>query len=184
MKWSSLGLALRSLTWAVLLPGFFAGFVPWQYFGVGEVSLDPADPRHWISLLMIAGGVLLLSACIWEFAHRGRGTLSPADPPRTLVVHGPYRHVRNPMYLAVSLIVLGQTLLTGSRGLLIFWLIWFAVVQAFVLGYEEPRLREQFGASYEHYTRVVGRWIPRLRPYRAADADATGGGAPTRPDSP
>ncbi len=169
---ADLGLALRSLVWTLLLPGFFAGYLPWRYFGVRDAVLDLGDPLHWMSLAMIVAGVGLLGACVREFAHRGRGTLSPADPPRALVVQGPYRHVRNPMYLAVTVIVLGESILAGSRGLLIYWVIWFAVTQLFVLGYEEPRLPEQFGASYEQYTRSVRRWIPRLRPYRPDSGDA------------
>ncbi len=94
----------------------------------------------------------------------GRGTLSPADPPRELVVRGLYRYVRNPMYLAVSLIVLGEALLTASRGLLYYWAFFFAIVNVFIIGYEEPTLRRRFGESYERYTQRVPRWVPRLRP--------------------
>jgi protein-S-isoprenylcysteine O-methyltransferase Ste14 len=107
---------------------------------------------------------VLLAACIWEFARSGRGTLAPLDPPRELVVRGLYRYVRNPMYLGVSLIVLGEALLTGSRGLMVYWIIWFLVVNLFVRFYEEPTLRRQFGQSYERYAHAVGRWVPRLPP--------------------
>jgi protein-S-isoprenylcysteine O-methyltransferase Ste14 len=69
------------------------------------------------------------------------------------------------MYLSVTLIVLGEVLLTRSRGLLIYWVLWFAAVNLFILGYEEPTLRSQFGATYERYSAVVGRWLPRLRPW-------------------
>lgn len=106
----------------------------------------------------------LLAACIWDFARVGRGTLAPVDPPRQLVVRGLYRYVRNPMYLSVTTIVLGELILTRSIALLIYWAIWFAVVNAFVIGYEEPTLRRQFGASYESYRETVPRWIPTFRP--------------------
>jgi protein-S-isoprenylcysteine O-methyltransferase Ste14 len=109
---------------------------------------------------------VLLALCILEFARRGRGTLSPVDPPRTLVIQGLYRYVRNPMYLSVTLIVLGEVLLTRSRGLLSYWVIWFVAVNLFVLGYEEPTLRRQFGDAYERYSAAVGRWWPRFRPWR------------------
>jgi protein-S-isoprenylcysteine O-methyltransferase Ste14 len=155
-------LALRSLLWTVLLPGFFAGWVPWRYFGLGAVRLDLHDPRHWLGLAGIGLGAMLLAACIWEFARSGRGTLSPADPPRELVVRGLYRYVRNPMYLSVTAIVLGEVLLTGSRPLLVYWALWFLAVNLFVLGYEEPALRRQFGAAYDAYRRNVGRWLPRF----------------------
>ena len=166
---SNILLALRSLLWVILLPGFFAGYLPWRYFGVGSVVLDFTNPLHGAGLLAVAGGVILLGACVWEFARTGRGTLSPVDPPRVLVARGLYRHVRNPMYLSVTLIVLGEVLLTGSGALLAYWAVWFLAVNAFVMGFEEPTLRRQFGETYRHYADAVGRWIPRLRPYTGPD---------------
>ncbi len=154
-------LALRSIAWTALLPGFFAGFVPWRYFGLAHVQLTLRNPIHVLGLMGIGVGVMLLASCIWQFAYSGRGTLAPVDPPRQLVVRGPYRFVRNPMYAAVTAIVLGEVLLTRSVALLTYWAIWFAFVNLFVIGYEEPTLRRRFGASYERYTRTVGRWIPR-----------------------
>jgi protein-S-isoprenylcysteine O-methyltransferase Ste14 len=143
-----------------------AGYIPWRFFGVAQVRLQLSDPAHLLGLAAIALGTGLLLACVWQFAHTGRGTLSPVDPPTTLVVRGLYRYVRNPMYLSVTTIVLGEVLLTGSRSLLLYWAIWFLVVNIFVLAYEEPTLRRQFGASYEEYTRRVGRWLPRVGPGR------------------
>lgn len=161
-RMNALWLTLRSLFWALLLPGVFAGYIPWRYFGLSEVHLDFRDPVQLIGLLSVAAGVLLLLACIWEFAHSGRGTLAPVDPPRDLVVRGLYCFVRNPMYLSVTSIVLGEVMLTRSRGLFLYWVIWFAVVNVFVMGYEEPTLRKRFGPSYDDYSRRVGRWLPRL----------------------
>jgi protein-S-isoprenylcysteine O-methyltransferase Ste14 len=160
---SSAWLAFRSLLWALLVPGLFAGYVPWRFFGLSRVRLDLLNPAHLVGLVCLALGTVLLAMCIWEFARRGRGTLSPIDPPRQLVVHGLYRYVRNPMYLSVTTIVLGEVLLTRSRGLLLYWVIWFLFVNLFVIGYEEPTLRRRFGSSYEAYMQRVGRWLPRLR---------------------
>jgi protein-S-isoprenylcysteine O-methyltransferase Ste14 len=160
--WPGLWLIIRSLAWAVLIPGLFAGYVPWRYFGLRNVQLDPQNPLHIIGLLCIAIGAGLLGTCIWEFARSGRGTLAPVDPPRELVVKGLYRYVRNPMYLSVTTVVLGEFLLTGSRQLLVYWAIWFAAANLFVIGYEEPTLRQRFGTSYERYQAEVGRWVPRL----------------------
>jgi len=112
--------------------------------------------------VLVAAGAALLIACIWEFAHAGRGTLAPVDPPRRLVVRGPYRYVRNPMYVSVTVIIIGEVLLTRSGALAVYGAVWFAMVNLFVLGYEEPTLRRRFGESYERYTREVGRWIPRF----------------------
>jgi protein-S-isoprenylcysteine O-methyltransferase Ste14 len=161
--WSSVGLVLRSLLWTLVLPGFFAGYAPWRYFGLRDTWIDLSRPSHLLGMLCVVLGVLLLAACIVEFARRGRGTLSPVDPPRHLVVHGLYKYVRNPMYLSVTMIVLGEVILTQSRSLGLYWVIWFAAANAFVLAYEEPTLRRTFGPSYDHYTREVGRWIPTLR---------------------
>lgn len=160
------GLALRSLSWAVLFPGLVAGYVPWRWFGLRDVVLDARQPLHWIGGLATAAGAALLALCILEFARRGRGTLSPADPPQHLVVQGLYRHVRNPMYLSVSLVLLGEVLLTRSAALLAYWAAWFTAVNLFVLGYEEPALRRRFGAGFAEYAAQVPRWMPRLRPWR------------------
>ena len=162
-RWSSVWLAVRSIAWAMLLPGFFAGFVPWSFFGLAHVRLDPLDPLHLLGLGSIGLGGALLVTCIWEFARSGRGTLAPLDPPSQLVVRGLYRYVRNPMYLSVTTIVLGELLLTRSLALLTYWAIWFAAVNLFVIGYEEPTLRRRFGASYVRYSQTVGRWIPTFR---------------------
>jgi protein-S-isoprenylcysteine O-methyltransferase Ste14 len=156
-------LALRSILWAVLLPGVVAGYVPWRYFGLKRASWDVSRPETMAGILFIVAGTTLLAACIVEFARTGRGTLSPFDPPRRLVVRGLYRYVRNPMYLSVTLVVLGEVMMARSRGLLLYWAIWFVAVNLFVIGYEEPTLRSQFGPSYDEYTRQVGRWIPRWR---------------------
>jgi protein-S-isoprenylcysteine O-methyltransferase Ste14 len=159
---ASTWLAARSLLWAILLPGFFAGYVPWRFFGVGQVRLERLDPTSLLGLMCIGVGVMLLAACIVEFARSGRGTLSPVDPPRHLVVRGLYKYVRNPMYLAVTTIVLGEALLIHSRALAFYWAIWFVSANLFVMGYEEPTLRRRFGRAYDEYTEQVGRWFPRF----------------------
>lgn len=161
-----LSLTLRSLLWTLLIPGLFAGYIPWRYFGLRDVVLDLRNPLHWLGVTGIVVGTALLALCILEFARSGRGTLSPVDPPRALVIQGLYRHVRNPMYLSVTLIVMGEVLLTRSRNLFIYWLIWFTAANIFVRAYEEPTLRRQFGPAYDQYTAGVPRWLPRLRAWR------------------
>jgi protein-S-isoprenylcysteine O-methyltransferase Ste14 len=168
VAWSSYWLALRSLLWTLAFPGFFAGYVPWRFFGLSRTEVDLTSVIDIIGLLGMALGVVLLAACVVEFARTGGGTLSPLDPPRQLVARGLYRYVRNPMYLSVTTIVLGEVLLTGSLALLVYWTLWFLGVNLFVIGYEEPWLRERFGAQYQEYTARVGRWVPRFpRPGRA-----------------
>jgi len=165
MQFGRLSLIVRNVIWAALLPGLVAGFVPWSYFGVDPSAFDPASMRHLAGGVVMLAGVALLIACIVEFARKGRGTLSPLDPPRALVVHGLYRYVRNPMYLSVATIAIGELIVWPSRGLLIWWLSWFAWVNVFVIAVEEPALKRQFGSSYAHYARAVGRWLPRRQPY-------------------
>ena len=161
-SWSSVWLALRSLLWTILLPGVVAGYVQWRFFGLGRTPFDLTSPTQLLGLVCIGLGVVLLAACIFEFAWSGRGTLSPADPPRHLVVRGLYRYVRNPMYLSVTMILLGEALVVHSVALTIYWAIWFAAANIFVLCYEEPALRRRFGSSYNEYTQQVRRWIPRF----------------------
>jgi protein-S-isoprenylcysteine O-methyltransferase Ste14 len=108
-------------------------------------------------------GAAVLLHCIWGFAAVGRGTLSPVDPPKKLVVKGLYRYDRNPMYVGVVTILLGEALLLESLALLEYALVGFAAFNLFVILYEEPTLRHQFGESYEHYCRHVGRWLPGKR---------------------
>ena len=160
---SSVGLAARSLLWTILLPGLFAGYLPWRFFGLDRVRIEWSDPLDIAGVITVVFGTTLLGACIFEFARSGRGTLSPVDPPSHLVVRGLYRYVRNPMYLSVTTVILGEALLARSQALAVYWLGWFVCVNIFVLGYEEPTLHGQFGESYDEYCRRVPRWLPRFR---------------------
>jgi protein-S-isoprenylcysteine O-methyltransferase Ste14 len=166
---SRVWLALRSVFWTIVFPGFFAGYLPWRFFGLRSVVIDLRLPLHWSGLLLMALGIALLGVCVFEFARTGGGTLSPVDPPRVLVVRGLYQYVRNPMYLSVTLIVWGEILLTRSGALAVYWVIWFVAANLFVRGYEEPALRLQFGAEYERYVATVGRWFPRSEAFKRPD---------------
>lgn len=163
--WNSPGaLFLRSAFWTVLAPGIMAGYLPWRFFGVRWPA--SANARTVIAVLLGAMGAIVLLASIIEFARRGRGTLSPVDPPRRLVVTGWYRWVRNPMYVGVLLLLFGEILIAPSWGFALYIAALFAAVNVFIRGYEEPYLQRRFGASYEEYRRHVRRWIPRVRPWR------------------
>jgi protein-S-isoprenylcysteine O-methyltransferase Ste14 len=156
-------LAVRSIAWTVVIPGIVVGYLPWRFFGLRHARFDWGAPRHLLAAALMLIGTSLFLVCVWEFARRGRGTLSPLDPPRRLVVRGLYRYVRNPMYLSGTLVLLGEVALTGSRSLLAYWAVWFTAVNLFVIAYEEPTLRRQFGAEYDAYCARVGRWLPRFR---------------------
>jgi len=107
-----------------------------------------------------------LIRCIWGFAFYGKGTLAPIDPPKTLVVYGPYNYTRNPMYLSVIGILVSETILFKSIYLPIYMLILFSMFHIFITFYEEPKLRELFGESYERYFQSVPRWWINLKPYK------------------
>jgi protein-S-isoprenylcysteine O-methyltransferase Ste14 len=160
---SSWWVALRAVLWSVLFAGTVGGYVPWRFFGVTPGSIRPATPTGVAGLVLFAAGAAVL-ACIGEFVTRGRGTPAPMDPPRALVVHGPYRVVRNPMYTGMVLALLGELGLAPSWGLAAYIVAWWSMIHLLVVLYEEPTLRQKFGAAYERYTHEVGRWWPKRVP--------------------
>lgn len=159
-----LWLGVRSVATTILFPGTVAGYLPYRIVNPSRIL----GPSEW-SWAQFAGGALLgtgavvLLRCIWAFAHHGRGTLAPFDEPRKLVVQGLYRYVRNPMYVGVVLILLGEALFFWSGPLLVYTTLFFVAFNVIVMRYEEPRLRSKYGAEYERYCTRVGRWIPSLR---------------------
>jgi protein-S-isoprenylcysteine O-methyltransferase Ste14 len=115
-----------------------------------------------IGAALAAVGAVLTLSCVAVFATSGRGTPAPFDAPRFFVASGPYRMVRNPMYLGASLVMVGAGLYLGSPSVLLLAGCFLLLAHCFVLLYEEPTLRNRFGDSYEQYTRSVHRWLPRL----------------------
>lgn len=115
--------------------------------------------------LILAGSAVVINAFV-RFVVNGLGTPAPVAPPEHLVVTGLYRHVRNPMYVGVLAVIIGEALLLGRWKLLVYAAIAFACMYTFVRGYEEPQLRRQFGQEYETYRAAVPGWWPRLRPWR------------------
>jgi protein-S-isoprenylcysteine O-methyltransferase Ste14 len=154
-------LTLRSIFFTFLLPGTVTILVPYLIVSRSRpVGIGHQAFWHYLGLLPISLGVGVLLWCIRDFAVVGRGTLAPVDPPKHLVVRGLYRYVRNPMYVGVISILLGETLLFGLLMLLLYAAAFFAVAHLFVVLYEEPALRRQFSESYEAYCRSVHRWLP------------------------
>jgi protein-S-isoprenylcysteine O-methyltransferase Ste14 len=111
--------------------------------------------------LWLIGGVSMLW-CFWNFLINGKGTPAPIDPPKELVAVGLYRFVRNPMYVAGILGLIGWMLWSPSLSLIVAPLLFLGAAHLFVTGYEEPTLRKKFGAAYADYFKRVPRWIPRL----------------------
>lgn len=150
-------LLLRSLLAAALLPGTVTVIVPWLI-----VSASGPSSLRWIGFVPMAVGAAVLFRCIWEFAVSGRGTLAPVDPPKYLVVSGLYRYVRNPMYVALLMILMGEAWAFSSGTLAIYAAGFFVVANLFITFYEEPALVRKFGASYADYMREVPRWMPKI----------------------
>jgi protein-S-isoprenylcysteine O-methyltransferase Ste14 len=156
--------ALGSLLFLLIAPGVTAGLIPWWLTGW---DAEPAAPLvRGIGIALIALGAGFLLHAFAHFVIEGLGTPAPVAPPERLVVGGVYRHVRNPMYLAVGATIVGQSLLLGRPELVAYAALFGAVVFCFVRLYEEPTLAEQFGASYDAYRQAVPGWVPRLRPWR------------------
>jgi len=154
--------ALRSLLYA-------SGFVLLWWWVV--VSVRPFDLRipftlpEWLrlpGLILLVGGAVLVLWCLAAFSWEGKGTPAPFDAPRQVVVTGPYRYVRNPMYLGAMLIILGVALMLRSPSAVGVAVCFITLAHLFVLVYEEPALKAQFGESYSEYKRSVNRWLPRV----------------------
>lgn len=132
-----------------------------------------------IGFLPMVTGAFVALRCIWNFIFIGRGTPAPFDAPKTLVTRGFYRYVRNPMYLGVGLVLIGEAILLASLSwqIVVYGVALFAIVNLFIMLYEEPTLTRLFGEEYLIYHQNVPRWIPRLRPW---DSGAKSSEAATR----
>jgi protein-S-isoprenylcysteine O-methyltransferase Ste14 len=154
----------RALTYATLFIALLLVFVPQRILAAAGIVW----PAH-IGAIQIVGALLfivgmgLALACVVTLALVGRGTPAPFDAPRKLVIVGPYRWVRNPMYIGAGLALLGAAIFYGSIGLALYTVIFWSMAHLFVLIYEEPVLRRQFGADYDAYAATRRRWIPRWR---------------------
>ena len=159
---------MRSAVFTVIVPGTMAGLIPYlltdgwrrrgDLFGLSDA---------WIAgVVLIALGLPVLLMAIYKFASDGLGTPLPAAPTQRLVVTGPHRYVRNPMYLAVATVIVGQALVLGQAVLLWYAVLFMVLTAAFVYFYEQPTLQTQFGEDYRRYCESVPAWLPRVTPYR------------------
>lgn len=151
--------AIGSIVFLVVAPGVVAGLVP--YALTDWESTGPPLALQIAGIALIAAGLAVLLDAFARFVREGIGTPAPVAPTEKLVVGGLYRYVRNPMYLAVGSIILGQALLLGRAVLLVWLAVFAAAVVAFVKGYEEPTLAERYGAEYDRYRAEVPGWWPR-----------------------
>ena len=154
-------LILRNLFFTIVQPGIVAGLVPFMLVRdrLSEVLLSPLKFYQLVALLLIAIGLIILLFSVFDFGRYGEGTLSPLDPTKKLVVRGFYRLSRNPMYLAVMLILLGETIFVQSITLGIYMVFVAIAFFIFVIFFEEPRLQRKFGIEYSDYRKRVRRWL-------------------------
>lgn len=150
------------VSYFVAVPGIIAGVVPWAI--TRWQFQETSTASRVVAGAMIFVGLVPLVSAFAEFVKAG-GTPSPTASPPHLVVAGFNRYVRNPMYVGVLLIILGQAVLFGSVGLAVYGVLFWACVAAFVRWYEEPTLSRRFGAAYDAYRRAVPAWRPRLHPW-------------------
>lgn len=155
--------AIGSTLFFFLAPGTVAGFIPWLISGW---RLPAPNALTVLGAVIMLIALIMLVECFARFALQGHGTPAPVAPTQHLVVSGLYRFVRNPMYVAVVGLILGQALVFQSAALAGYALIVWLAVHSFVYFYEEPTLRRSFGDEYERYCKAVPRWLPRLTPWR------------------
>lgn len=154
--------ALGSAVFFVLAPCVVAGVIPWWLTGWEVAAPLPFwAPLRAVGVVLAGAGVVVLVQAFVRFVVEGIGTPAPVAPTAELVVGGLYRYVRNPMYLAVLAIIVGQALLLGQLVLLAYGALVALAFVAFVHFYEEPTLQRQFGAQYDEYRATVPGWWPR-----------------------
>jgi protein-S-isoprenylcysteine O-methyltransferase Ste14 len=154
-------LFLRNLFFTILQPGIVAGLVPFlmiRYESKGDI-LDTIGLSHLVGGMIFLIGFLLMMTCIINFAVKGKGTISPADPTKRLVTAGPYVFSRNPMYVGVMLILIGEAIFFQSFQVWRYLFFTFIAFNLFIMLREEPRLRRDFGEEYIDYCKRVRRWI-------------------------
>src|ERR1700719_1429981 len=151
----------KTLVFTVFVPGTVAGYVPWR---LRQNAAPVTGAEEWAATIVIAIGIAIyLHTAFWGFALIGGGTPAPIAPTRILVVKGLHRFVRNPMYIGVGLVIGGQAWWFHSWQIAIYMACMLGTAHLFVIFYEEPTLRKQFGEEYERYKASVPRWIPKVK---------------------
>ena len=148
---------------------YSAGFVwLWTYVAMAVRTYDDqlgVGPPHWlrpVGMAFALAGAVTAATCIAAFMIRGRGTPAPFDPPREFVASGPYRYVRNPMYVGAACVIFGAGLAVSSPSIALLALAFLAIMHLFVVFHEEPALTREFGESYRQYKASVHRWLISL----------------------
>ena len=151
---------LKTLLFTLMVPGTVVVLLPYLLIHSELRSIEAAGGIYpYLSLIFFVPGALIYFKSTGDFAFVGQGTPAPADPPRRLVIKGLYRYTRNPMYIGIILLLLGQLVLYHVPQLLAYCLMVPVAFQLFILYYEEPTLIEKFGAPYLRYKQEVPRWL-------------------------
>lgn len=157
-----LSLLLRNLIFTILQPGVVTVLVPYLILRWRGYALVPDDlwrASHVAGIALMAIGAAIVLICVMRFVTDGKGTISPLDPTRKLVIRGLYRYSRNPMYVGVTTLLIGEAVFWWSPELLLYLAIVFLAFNLVILLHEEPRLRREFGDEYREYVSKVGRWL-------------------------
>jgi protein-S-isoprenylcysteine O-methyltransferase Ste14 len=153
----TLSLIVRNLVFTLVVPGLGGVWAPWSIL----TRYGSTTPVASEAVPVIAAGAALYAWCVWNFAAVGNGTPGLWDAPSRVVATGPYRWVRNPIYIGALLVVLGESWLFLSLPLLVYAAAMAVFCHLFVTGYEERTLSRRFGRAYLEYRRTVPRWVPR-----------------------
>lgn len=153
-------LILRNLFFTLLQPGIVAGVVPYYMVrNKWDQVIQNYGTIDAVGTVVFLTGFVIMTICIIQFATQGNGTLSPADPTKKLVIKGLYKYSRNPMYVGVTLMLLGESIVFQVRSLWTYSIIIWTAFFLFVIFFEEVRLRTDFGAEYDQYCKKVRRWL-------------------------
>jgi protein-S-isoprenylcysteine O-methyltransferase Ste14 len=161
--------AAGSSLFFALAPGVVAGVVPWALTGWQAAEPPWPVPVRVLGVVVLVASAAVLVQAFVRFVREGRGTPAPVGPTERLVVGGLYRHVRNPMYVAVVGAVVGQAMLLGRPVLLVYAALAGTTMALFVRVYEEPVLATRYGEQYRAYREAVPGWVPRRRPWTPDD---------------
>ena len=156
----TIGPVLKTIVFTFAVPGSVTVLIPWVL--MGGFRRPGNGIVECTGLLLAATGSTIYFRCAWEFAVHGLGTPAPIAPTKYLVITALHRYVRNPMYIGVLLVLLGEAALFRAVVMIGFAAAFCVTVHLFVVFYEEPTLRRQFGSSYDQYSKRVPRWIPRV----------------------
>ena len=153
---------LKTIIFTFFVPGTVTVVLPYWLLAASSTPPMRLGILRYLGVIPIVIGVAIYLWCAWDFTFAGRGTPAPIDPPKELVVRGLYRYVRNPMYVGILSILLGEAFLFSSQRLFVYAAIVFGLFFLFVTLYEEPHLRKKFGEPYRRYCRNVPRWLPLI----------------------